>query len=258
MICIPNKDVPIIIPFGHRCIGKTLMIHRLIRYLLEDSYCCTPERTFRNDKEYESICKEHEKVLFHKGTIPVATLDKGDILLEILDRKNNHCCYLFDCCGERFCNADYTLAEMSSYLTEIIDSPNPKIWLFMYDAAPCLDENERCDYVNAIRLFYSSLDYKKNKAVCVLSKADKCFGLFKAGKIDKDIAFDKANELYHNFMKQFEERHIVSRLLHTDKWQFVPFCSGEVIYKNDENYEFIPGPNEFPMKLWNTLITNFK
>ena len=66
MICIPNKDVPIIIPFGHRCIGKTLMIHRLIRYLLEDGYCCTPERTFRNDTEYESICKEHEKYCFTK------------------------------------------------------------------------------------------------------------------------------------------------------------------------------------------------
>ena len=84
-VAIIDQQSPIIIPFGPRCCGKTMMIHRLCRYLCTKGYHVNPDRLFRPpyDQHYQYNCEKFHKSLCES----IVPNTKGMLLLDVKDSK---------------------------------------------------------------------------------------------------------------------------------------------------------------------------
>lgn len=111
-VSIPNKRIPIVIPYGPQACGKTMMIFRLCKYLLKRGYHIKPVRDFRpvSDKYYQDCCEQFEKYL-HNAETAISTNPLGFILIEISDKNGWPICYLFDAEGN--CYFDPFISQTS-------------------------------------------------------------------------------------------------------------------------------------------------
>lgn len=255
-ICIPNNRIPIIIPYGPRACGKTMMILRLCEYLLKRGYHIKPVRDFRStfDKGYQACCERFEKFLCSEETFP-STDPVSFILLEISDKDGWPICYLFDAEGSCYFNTWAPQAGYPAYINHIICSPNPKQYIFFVE--PYWENVQiRHDYVSRIAELKKHCNYK-DKAIILYNKIDKCSEFITVtGHVNDKIAAMDCRNGYAGLFDIFRQRNFMLKWLQPYNFKFVPFSSGFFYQDVSGTYKYKASIDLYPHRLWNAILKN--
>lgn len=214
---IPDSHTPIIIPFGYAGIGKTMLVHRLVRYLRK------------------------------KGL--EATAVNNSTSLGIIHQRGKSLCYIIDLAGEKQCNLNNLHTGFSPEMNRIIQLPNPKIWCFMIEADYSLNEHERKAYVQKIHEI-NSLMGKMDKVIFIVSKVDCLSPEIACGS----NLYHYINELYPRLFEPLMETNPILRLFKPMRFVFLPFTSGSFSWDCNHMERYCVGKDVYPQRLWNHLL----
>lgn len=260
MFYIPDKNIPIFIPFGYANIGKTMMIQRLLRYLRSIGYRAQPEFAFRNDPMYPQICDMYmEEACGHM--VAAATRADGTILLKIIDNRTlMPICYVLDIAGEYQWNIYMPHGGITPEMDHFVQSPNPKIWGFLIENNNLHEPIQRVVYVDQINhyAFHLNRNNSKNKVIFIYNKVDESTFAIKTsffGRITTDWRelYDNTNSLYPGVFESFRETNAFRKFF-KGKYRFrlQPFQS-ICVFENSNNVTFADGNDKYPQLLWNNL-----
>lgn len=253
---IPDSHCPVIIPFGYACIGKTMLIQRLLRYLRKIGYCAVPESLFRSDPLYPEICKKYMDEVYG-NKVAAETAANGTILLRIIDKRGMVICYLLDIAGKFQYNIHEPHKGISTEMQCFFQIPNPIIWGFMIENGMQYSSMQRQGYVEQIyhyayhlkkQNFYSKQQSgTKNRVLYIYNKIDRCPSLERRG------LFESANSLYPGIFVPFRETNTLLQLL-CGKYRFrlQPFHS-VYLYENRDVTYVMDGNDLYPKELWSYL-----
>ncbi|MBO5816504.1 MAG: hypothetical protein J6R26_00955 [Paludibacteraceae bacterium] len=252
-VFIPNEELPIIIPFGPRWCGKTLMIYRLCEYLHTQGYHVNPVREFiqKWNQHYLRDCECYLESLYKHDPSQLYICDP--ILLQIIDSRGNQICYIFDADGDCYFNPHYPDAPYPTFINQILHSPNPK--RFIYFVEPCWsDIMGRKEYVDRIaKLQKHSYSPKKDACFILYNKIDQT--PFDVQKRDHIIAAIKDCRMnYEGLWHIFRQNNPFKRWLQPYKAKFIPFTSFAPV--PEEIYT--PSLDLYPERLWKVITNSIK
>lgn len=249
-VCIPNSELPIIIPFGPRCCGKTMMIRRLCIYLYTKGYHVTPERKFRPlwDQRYQFICDEYFNSLWTNAT---SFLDF--ILLEVIHPQGYPICYLLDAAGDSYFDPNNPNAPYPTFIHQIIHSPNPKQFIYFVEPnwADCLTREH---YVSSINRWQMHFDSQKNTTIILYNKIDKQPQFILPNNyVNYTAAVRDCQNFYPRLFHIFR-KNIPFRWFYPYRVKFVPFTSGTFVETpNGIITHYAPSGNIYPEQLWKVI-----
>lgn len=251
-VCIPNSELPIIIPFGPRCCGKTMMIRRLCIYLYTKGYHVTPERKFRPlwDQRYQFICDEFYNNLW---TLSNATSFLDVILLEVIHPQGYPICYLLDVDGDCYFDPNNPNAPYPTFIHRIIYSPNPKQFIYFVEPnwADCLT---RKDYVSSINKWQMHFDSQKNTAIILYNKIDKQPQFILPNNyVNYTAAVRDCQNLYPRLFDIFRRNIPLIRWFYPYRVKFIPFTSGTFVETRNGITHYAPSGNIYPEQLWKVI-----
>ena len=261
MVTIPNRNIPIVIPFGPRYCGKSMMIKRLCCYLHNSGkYYIRPVEWFRppSDKHYQQICDSFNMSLNLPQPLP-ATAPLDTILLEVLNIREQSKCYLLDTDGGFYFDESIPSRFYPPFLNKILNSPNPKHFLFF--ATPDLgDEILRQEYVKQLADFTSMyIDRRKDKVTILYNKCDVNHRLGKSYNRDNvQVLKKECQSLYDGLMDIFRQTNPILHLFQPYICDFVPFSTGLYYCDNMGNCTWGLSPDIFPQMLWQSILKSVK
>ena len=206
-ITISDQNVPIVVFFAPGQGGKTMVLLSMLRYLDSKGYQIEPMMDFRNDKRYEELCDGLRKKW--KSNTPPPPTDPIDYMLVRIKTPNGKPLFQFlEAPGEHFFNGTTrsNANDFDDYLTQIIDLPNKKIWIFFLEYNwETTDPDRKKEYCNQIKAFVR-LKNKRSDVVFLLSKIDaKGTGVeYENGGINKKECIKNARQQYEGVMEKFE------------------------------------------------------
>lgn len=248
-VCIPNSELPIIIPFGPRCCGKTMMIRRLCLYLYTQGYRINPEHKFRWDQRYQFICDEFYNNLW---TLSNATSFLDVILLEVIHPQGYPICYLLDVDGDCYFDPNNPNAPYPTFIHQIIYSPNPKQFIYFVEPnwADCLTREH---YVSSINRWQMHFDSQKNTAIILYNKIDKQPQFILPNNyVNYTAAVRDCQNLYPRLFHIFR-KNIPFRWFYPYRVKFVPFTSGTFVETRNGITHYAPSGNIYPEQLWKVI-----
>lgn len=255
-VAIIDQQSPIIIPFGPSCCGKTMMIHRLCRYLCTKGYHVNPDRLFRPpyDQHYQYNCENFHKSLC-ESIVPNTT---GILLLEVKDPKGYLICYLLDVDGDSYCNPNNPNAPYPTFIHQIIHSPNPK--LFIYFVEPdWADRITREHYVSSINRWQMHFDSQKNTAIILYNKIDKQPQfILPNNHVNYTAAVRDCQNRYPRLFDIFRRNVPLIRWFCPYRVKLIPFTSGTFNLTQKGTIYYIPSSDMFPEQLWKVITKNNK
>lgn len=250
-VCIPNPKVPIIIPFGPRCCGKTMMIRRLCIYLLHtQGYRIYPELNFRWDPRYQFICDEYFNSCWTSSN---ATSFLDVILLEVIHPRGYPICYLLDADGDSYFDPNNPNAPYPTFIHQIIHSPNPK--QFIYFVEPdWADGMTRKHYVSSINRWQMHFDSQKNTAIILYNKIDKQPQFILPNNyVNYTAAVRDCQNLYPRLFDIFRRNIPLIRWFYPYRVKFIPFTSGTFAETPNGVTHYEPSGNIYPEQLWKVI-----
>ena len=241
-----------VIPFGYACIGKTMLIQRLIRYLLTIGYHVWPELVFRNDPLYPQICEKYMDEV-HGNIAAASTAANGTILLSILDEKVSPICYVLDIAGGDQHDLNNPQMCLSPAMSYIMNSPNPKIWSFIIETRNHLNLQERSHYVKKIHEV-GSVIRKYDKVAFIASKVD-CSNIFlNADHVSISDIYRYMEIVYPQLFAPFIKVHPILKFIKQQRFVFIPFVAGSFYVAHSGVQYFSPGQEAYPKQLWANLV----
>ena len=249
-VCIPNSELPIIIPFGPRCCGKTMMIRRLCLYLYTQGYCINPEHKFRWDQRYQFICDEFYNNLW---TLSNATSFLDVILLEVIHPQGYPICYLLDVDGDCYFDPNNPNAPYPTFIHQIIYSPNPKQFIYFVEPnwADCLT---RKHYVSSINRWQMHFDSQKNTAIILYNKIDiQPQFILPNNYVNYTAAVRDCQNLYPRLFDIFRRNIPLIRWFYPYRVKFIPFTSGTFVETRNGITHYAPSGNIYPEQLWKVI-----
>ncbi len=256
-VTIPYQQIPIIIPFGPRCCGKTMMIRRLCIYLYTKGYHVNPVRKFRPswDQRYQFICDEFYNSLWTVSNV-ASILDF--ILLEVIHPKGYPICYLLDADGDCYFDPNNPNAPYPTFIHQIIHSPNPK--QFIYFVEPdWADLMTREHYVSSINRWQMHFDSQKDTAIILYNKIDKQPQfILPNNHVNYTAAVQDCQILYPRLFDIFRRNVPLIRWFCPYKVKLIPFTSGIFNLTKQGTVHYIPSSDMFPEQLWKVITKTIR
>lgn len=255
-VTISDKRIPLVILFGPPTCGKTMTMIRLARFLKKEGYEITPVKTFRNsnDKTYEKDCNQfNEKI--RKNEAPEGTGNINFMLIDIT-KKGRRLCQILEAPGEGFFDPSHPEKSFRGYVKTIINSENRKIWCIVVEP-DWLDKSDRNAYVSRIELLKSKMDHR-DRTIFIFNKIDKTKFVISRGRVNIREAFREVESLYEGIFDLFENKNPITRFFSKWRCDFIPFQTADFTKAIDSSIMYQEGPNEYPSRLWSTILKHIK
>ena len=132
-VFIVDPEPPIVILYGPTSCGKSMTLVRLTRWLSQNGYTITPDRSFRSstDVKYQNNCDNFMSIInsdiAQDGTMDYMLVD----IIEISTGKVK--CKILEAPGEYYFDSVNIDREYPNYLETIYSAPNRKVWTFIVE-----------------------------------------------------------------------------------------------------------------------------
>ena len=257
-VFIVDPEPPIVILYGPTSCGKSMTLVRLTRWLSENGYTITPDRSFRSstDVKYQNNCDNFMSII-NSDIAQDGTMDY--MLVDVIEASTAKVkCKILEAPGEYYFDSVNIDREYPNYLETIYSAPNRKVWTFIVEPG-WLDPNNRAAYVARI----NALTIKPNdRAVIMLNKADKAPGVIdNTGFCHEKAAMGYTNTYFRGIFNRFRNRTPIVNIFKPYNCGFAPFVTGRYPWVEVEDgqgntekvKQFIQGNDEYPAKLWEEI-----
>lgn len=269
-VFISDKVAPIVVLFGPPACGKTMILVRLCRYLLEKGYSFDADRSFRGtgDVEYDDAFKHFcEAVDRNKGNAAKSTGEIDFLLLKVIDSRGKVICQLLEGPGELYFNRETPNASFPKFFYTVASSNNRKIWTIITESVPRRGDEEKDSlgndgrrlYVDKInRMLVPSIN-RNDGTIIVYNKIDRTNLVLHRNEINISEARQEVSNLYPGIYSRFENTNPITKLFRPYNFDFVPFQTGNYNKSEiDSNVAFTEGADEYPQMLWNAILKQIK
>ncbi len=247
---IADNHTPLVIMFGPRACGKTMVLVRLTRYLQSKGYNVQPISSLRpaNDKKYMEICLNYDSMIKGKN-VPFSHIIITPLLVGI-STHGNRICQILDIPGD-FCfdfsemRGDYFKGNMDS----ILKLNNRKIWLVMVNPSQFTSHNERVLYADVLRKL-KEREKLHDSVIFVLNKIDATPFVVGSGNIKYSLALQHIEFLYPNIFVPFRNVNPITKWWRPNNFDFTAFQTGDFSEAADGTLTFEEGPDIYPQRLW--------
>ncbi len=257
VVTLADKDCPIVVLFGPTSCGKTMALTRLTRYLKQKDYNVAPVKSFRpaQDSHYANMCNDFNNVINSdnaaKGTNLISFM-----LVDILNTNGKKICQVLEAPGEYYFDKNNPQAQFPTYIQQIIQSQNKKIWAIMVEP-DWENESDRKSYVDKI----SELKRKtkpKDKFLFLYNKVDKSNLVNSSGQCNTAEIFKDVKNMYQGIFSPFENNNPITRFFNKYNCSVLPFSNGTFTNATNGNgrnvQKYIAGDDNYPKKLWDMII----
>lgn len=254
IVTITDKETPIVVLFGPPACGKTMTLVRLARYLRTNEYKIVPVGNFRptTDSHYKQMCEKFPAMI---DSLEAAASTSGIsfMLVRVLDKNSKVICQLLEAPGEYYYNPNDNKepdVNFPRFVNAITNSENRKIWCYMVEP-DWIYRSQAERYVDKIKKMKKNMK-SKDKAVFICNKVDTTDFVVARGKVNTRSLRKEVEELYPGIFTSFRSKSLLFG--YTDNFVFVPFQTGNYNPLIAGGQSFEVGPDEYPAKLWNTIL----
>lgn len=261
---VTDKRTPILLLFGAPSSGKTMTLVRLAKYLRTKFYKLTVDSNFcTNAWEYKDNAKQFNAML--ETTNALKGTDRNDFLfIKVIDSKGTPICQILEGAGEDYfpstsnMESSKATSPFPAYMADVFAGNNKKVWMFLTEPDWNVQYEEKAEYVNRIEFCKTNFFGPKDKCIILYNKVDRKGFTIGKGKVHIENAARACNDEYPNLFELFRNTSPLpwSRQY---KCEFVPFSTG--IYGKTvegESAHYTPSSDEYPAKLWETIIKCIK
>lgn len=251
-ITIKDSKTPIVVLFGPKSCGKTMTLVRLSRYLKENGYVITPDKTFRDSKDehYKQMCDKFPNMINSANAASSTNLISFMLAKVIKDGSTK--CQILEAPGELYFDEDNPDKEFPTYLNQITTCNNRKIWIFMLEPN-WKNTKDRENYVDRITKFSKQIK-PRDKVILLMNKVDKADGLvLNMGTIKYSSLLKEIKDSYPGILKPFENKIPISNWFEEYRCKIVPFQTGLFSKTSSGKLKFTKSDDRYPKKLWNVI-----
>lgn len=266
-IRISDTKTPIIVLFGPKSCGKTMILIRMVRYLKSIGLSVVPDRNFRPNKDivYEEMCRNFDQIV-NSNDAARSTNRMNFMLVKVLNQ-GRPICHILEAPGEYYFDKTEPLKPYPVYVQSIINAPNRRLWTIFLD--PCrMDPNDSdnshrmeasdcANYVNRISNLKSMM-HPDDASMFVYNKIDLTPFVHGQGNVDVQQSLLDAEQNYPSVFVPFLNTNPISRLWRKYNCGFVPFQTGSYCKTDDNTLAYIQGPNIYPQMLWEEWMNMIK
>ncbi len=256
-VTIADTKAPITILFGSPACGKTMTLIRLTRYLKKIGYVVQPVRSFRPnyDTNYVDLCNNFD--LMVNSSDAADSTNRISFMLVNVIKGGKTLCQLMEAPGEHYFDPKKPFAPFPRYLNNIINGNNRKIWLFMVEPVHTNknmpDVSDRRNFVNKVHKVKQKMN-GKDQSIFVYNKIDETPFVISRGKVNITAARKDVSDNYPNIFEPFKNQNPITKYVWDFNFDFIPFQTGDFSQTSDNKYTFEEGPDEYPKKLWNSIM----
>lgn len=251
-ITIKDSKTPIVVLFGPKSCGKTMTLVRLSRYLKENGYVITPDKTFRDSKDehYKQMCYKFPNMI--NSDDAASSTNLISFMLAKVTKNGSIKCQILEGPGELYFDEDNPDKEFPTYLNQIITSNNRKIWIFMLEP-DWKDTKDRENYVDRITKFSKQIK-SRDKVILLVNKVDKADGLvINTGVVKYSPLLKEIKDSYPGILKPFENKIPISNWFEEYRCKIIPFQTGLYSTTNSGKLKYTKSDDRYPKKLWNVI-----
>lgn len=252
-INIADNSSPIVVLFGPPSCGKTMTLVRLTRYLRTISFTVEPITSFRpsTDEHYSKMCNEFP-LMIGSSDAADSTKNISFMMVRVIDDFGKVICQILEAPGEYYYNPDdknEPNVDFPRYVNAIKNSPNRKIWCYMVE--PQWEYSDQSiNYVSKIHKLKRNMR-PADKAIFIFNKIDLTPFVITPGQVNMVSAKKEVEDLYRGIFAPFRTKGVFRT---SDNFELIPFQTGDYNKKIGGGFSFEPGPDEYPKKLWNTIL----
>lgn len=266
IIVTVSDPSPVVVLFGAKTSGKTMALIRLTRYLEKQGYKVMPDNIFRPayDAHYKKICREYPE-LCHSQYAPDGNNIISFMLVKILDSSGRPVCQLLEAPGEHYFDEKDPQKPYPTYITNIMQLPNKRVWMFIVEQGgfndvnnPAMSDQDMRDmYVQRIHNMPAHL--RRDKVIFTCHKVDMHPEVFLGnGMPNKKQIFKNIKNNYPGIFTPFENKNPITRLFKKYNFQFVPFSAGAFTKTESGRQIYNAGGDVYPRLLWKAILKTVK
>lgn len=264
-ITISDKRTPIVVLFGPPQCGKTMVMLRLAEYLQnQNGYSFEAVKDYRPhyDTAYKDACVHLKDRLNSKWA---AKKNEGmDFMLLKVYYEGSPVVQILEAPGEGYYDPDKPHEhdrDFRPYVQNtIINSPNPKIWVF-FTEPDWKEMAQRREYIAKVQLrdIRTRIIKGGRNVIVLFNKIDETPLFTSTGGFNLDSAIDFVNGQYPDMLEEYRNKHFITKYFRPYNCSFIPFQTGtykEVIdpETNQPRLRYNPTVDEYPASLWNAIL----
>ena len=255
-VTIPDTQTPIVVFFGSQASGKTLALLRMIRFLENEKmgYTVQPEYVFRpqTDKHYKKMCDGLKNMAYNQYA-PGGNDIISFMLVKVLDQGSRPVCQMLEAPGEHYFDGTANL-NFPTYIHQICQVPNRKIWVFFVQQDWGQNQNERSMYAQKICAM-QDLIMPNDKIIFLYNKCDKKSNQYLPNKHPNvSVFFNNIQGQYPNIFSKYTRTGFSAFLFGKYDFQQVCFSAGTFTKNTTNDKEnWIPGADFYCQDLWNLI-----
>lgn len=255
---ISSKKLPVVLLFGPRSGGKTMVLVRLARYLKKNGYTVEPVRDFRpsDSDEYEAVCSEFRRNI-NSQTAAASTHNMNFMLIKV-SKDGRPICQFLEAPGEHYFDEKEPTRAFPPYIHALLNLNMPRIWIFFLEK-DWKDLGVKRDYADKISSMMNLLS-NKDRIVLLYPKADKYVDLYERGLPKINLFFNNIKEDYESIFNRLSKPSLFTLFKDSSRdFEFVVFSSGVFSMRCDDGLQTFTESNDmYPAKLWNAILKSLR
>lgn len=245
---------PVIILFGAGASGKTMTLIRLTRYLIQQEYKVSPERTFRDsrDTHYQKMCDDFTSIV-NNNKAPGRNQTIDFMLVKVMDKSGRPICQLLEAPGEHYFDPSFPKRPFPAYIHTISQSNNRRTWVFIVEK-DWLNQSDRNNFAQKITDLQQQYVLVQDKVIFTCHKADLHGTSMTAGRYNVPLFFNDIANQYPNIFSKYVNTNPITKLWQPYNFDFVVFSAGSFPDDGEGGKNYIPSNPSNPALLWKAIL----
>ena len=172
-------------------------------------------------------------------------------MLASITRNGKKICQILEAPGELYFDEDNPKKDYPTYINQIKNLSNRKIWIFMLEP-DWKNEQDRQNYVDRITDFAKNIR-SKDSVILLMNKIDKSNLVIKVGVVNTSALFKEVKDSYPGILEPFVNKIPILNWFEKYRCRIIPFQTGDYTVTDSGKMKYQKSDDIYPMMLWRAI-----